>query len=319
MQKAFIFLVTSLFGILLFSEACWAQVDTANKSFTLTPFFQEVTLLENQSEAIFEVEIKNNTTEAAVFKLSVIDFATLDESGGVAFLGLADDLQNKYGLTSWIELEKDGLVVDSNSSQSIKIKIKNRESLSPGGHYAAIMAKLEDEKKWEDRITEVDFTQSMATLIFARKIGGEIYGLELKNREIDKGVFNLPQKIQLRFQNTGNVHLTPRGLIKIIDPLGREILRGAVNDGSSIILPETFRIMPVYLKKMAVAFLPGKYRLDIEYRYDGKNDFTAVQQTIFLVPSIFVLFCLFVVGLPMGYGYFRFKQKRKNSLSEKEN
>jgi hypothetical protein len=310
-KEKFLLLVFLVVGI-LFLRNNFAQAQEKQSNFSITPFFQEITLEKDQNEASFSVEIKNNTDRSAVFKLSVLDFGALDESGGVAFLGSAEDLKNKYSLASWVSLEKDGLVVNPAESQAVRVTIQNKESLSPGGHYAAVLAKLEDEKSWQENSPEVAFNQSLAALIFVRKTGGEIFGLDLKSQEINKGIFNLPQKIQLRFQNTGNVHVTPRGLVKITDPFGREVMQGIINSESSLVLPETFRVFPVPLENITLAFLPGRYNLSVEYRYDGKEDFTSSSSSFFFVPPSFIFSVLVLIVLG-ATSYFYKKRKLQSS------
>jgi hypothetical protein len=212
----------------------------------------------------------------------------LDETGGVAFLGSADNLTNKYALASWISLEKDGLVLNPDEKQSVRVTIQNKESLSPGGHYAAILAKVDNGEKPNNESSEVAFDSSLSSLIFARKMGGEIYGMELKEKIISENIFSLPAEVKLRFQNTGNVHVIPRGLITITDPLGRMIEKGILNDESGRLLPETFRTFRVPLKTLSPVFMPGKYVLSVEYRYENREAFETEQATFFLVPGPFL-------------------------------
>jgi len=292
-----------------FSKECRAEEQNTAKGFSVNPFFQEINLEKDQAEKTFAVEITNNTENLAVLKLSVVDFGALDESGGVAFLGDSKNLTNKYSLASWISLENDGLVINSGEKQSVRVTIQNKESLAPGGHYAAILAKLDSSDNSLDHdASKVALDPSFSSLIFVRKIGGEIYGLSLKDQEISKGILGLPSNIRLRFQNTGNVHVTPHGLVRLSDPLGREVARGIINQESALILPETFRIFPTSLQKTALAFVPGYYKLAIDYRYDGKDSFTTEQHKIFVIPAIDIL--AGVIFMTVLYGGLRFRKRK---------
>lgn len=310
MKKYFLCLAVLALIPAIFSKNCYAENRDDAKGFSISPFFQEINLAEDQKENSFDIEIANNTNVGAVLKLSVVDFGTLDETGGVAFAGDSKNLTSKYSLASWISLEKDALVIGSGEKQSIKVTIQNRDSLSPGGHYAAIIAKqeIEENARREDDHSQVALNSSFSSLIFARKTGGEIYELNLREQDISRRLLGLPDAVKLRFQNTGNVHLSPRGIVRLLDPLGREVERGVINEESSLILPETFRVFPVQMKKTATAFVPGNYKLIANYRYDGKNDFEIRQQKIFIIPMTDIIIIPIIIA---GYIWFRIKIKKQ--------
>lgn len=314
MKKISIFAGIFLISTLLSFTNCLAESQEENKGFSISPFFQDITLEKNQNGASFDVKITNNTQNLAIFKLSLVDFGAMDESGGVAFLAPSDELENKYGLASWVILEKDAIVLEPGETQVARVKIENKESLSPGGHYAAIIAKMDNSQSGSlDESSEISLEPSLASLIFVRKIGGEIYNLILKNSEFQGGIFSLASNIKIRFQNSGNVHLIPRGTVRIIDPLGREVMKGIINNESALILPETFRVFPVPLRKIALAFVPGKYEVLIEYRYDRKDDFVIWSENLDFFPISAMLACLIITGSIAGYGWLKFRKKRRET------
>lgn len=312
MRKILFSFLISFFVLLSFLKNCQAESQVNDNGFSIAPFFQEVALEKDQPYAKFNLEVSNNTAMPVVFKLAVLDFGSLDESGGVAFLGASEkNLTNRYGLASWVVLEKDALALNPKEKQSIQVTIQNKESLSPGGHYAAIVLKIEnDESDVENKSSEVAFNPSFASLIFARKLGGEIYDLRLNNKEVGNNIFSLPSSIDLRFRNSGNVHTVPRGAVSLIDPLGKEVMKGVINQESGLILPETFRIFSIDLKKVALAYFPGRYKLFVRYRFDGKEDFVTEEQTINFVPLPVILFSLIIALLLIIYGWFRIIKKR---------
>jgi len=79
------------------------------------------------------------------------------ETGGVVFSGLSADYQQKYGLANWITLERSIVTVAARSTQNIKFEIRNDETLSPGGHYGAIVVKPDNPaKKWVCELNQID-------------------------------------------------------------------------------------------------------------------------------------------------------------------
>ena len=283
--------------------------------FSISPSFQEINIQKDQASVPFSIEVKNTTGAPVVFRVSVLDFGTLDESGGVAFLGSSDNL--KYSLASWVDLPNDTLVLNPGESQSVKGNIENKESLSPGGHYGAVFFKVEDnEKSASGGESSIAFNPSFASLLFVRKVGGEIYDLSLNSEDFAKSILVLPGQMKLRFRNSGNVHVAPRGTIEISDPLGRQVSKGIINADSSLILPETFRVFPVTLIKITPAVIPGRYTLEINYRYDGESDFSSEKIKFFLFPPIFTAALAVLIALAV-YGFVFVLKKRKNGEKKK--
>jgi hypothetical protein len=314
MNKKLIYLSILAIGALFFSKNALAEADQISKGFSVSPFFQELSVQEKDDKIPFTIEIKNNNELVTVFRISVLDFGALDESGGVAFLGSSDNL--KYGLASWIILENDTVVIAPGETQTVKGSIENRDSLSPGGHYAAVYFKMEENENSVKDNKNVALDTSFASLLFVRKIGGEIYGLNLNNVDFPFSIFKLPASVGLRFQNPGNVHVLPRGTIELTDPFGRKIQRGIINEQSAIILPETFRVFKTEMLKLTTAFVPGEYKLDVFYRFDGKTDFTRKNQSFFFVPPLFIGSVVSLLILIAGViSFIKKKNKKKLNVS----
>src|SRR6266702_3940346 len=111
-KKILVSFMFFVLGVIFSSKIALAENQDLPSGFSMSPFFQEVNLEKDQTQSNFVLEIANNTQALATLKLSVVDFGALDESGGVAFLGSADDLNNKYSLASWVSLEKDSVAIN---------------------------------------------------------------------------------------------------------------------------------------------------------------------------------------------------------------
>ncbi len=286
-----------LLGLTCFIFPSAAFAESTTKGFTISPPFQEVVVSENQVKTSFSVEITNNSSFSQTLRLSIFDFGTLDESGGVAFLGSKpSDWQKKYGLASWVSLEKDSVIIAPMSSEKIHVMIDNKESLSPGGHYAGLMATLVRDAQGEKNI--VGINQVFTSLIFAKKIGGEKYDLLLNRTDLDRFyALTMPDEVKLRFQNRGNVHVVPRGVITVRDYFNRIVAQGTINPESSIITPESFRVYPVMVRAVSPAFVPGRYTVMVQYRYDGKDDFSELQYTTYFFGQLNIVLGLVIVCL----------------------
>ena len=311
MRKKTIIYLSIFLASFIFSKSCFAQEKDAGKGFSLMPFFKEIALDSSQKEVSFDLEIENKTDQVAVFKLSVLDFGSLNESGGVAFLGSNINLEKKYSLVSWVSLEKDALALNPKEKQTIKVSILNKDSLSPGGHYGAILAKIEEDGSESQESSKVAFDPSFASLMFVRKTGGEVYGFGLRERDLNGNIFSVPSSAKLRFQNSGNVHLVPRGTIKILDPFKREIAKGIINSESAFMLPETFRVLNVPIEKISTAFFPGRYEAVFNYRYDGKEEAVSESSFVYIFPPAFILLIALSL-LTVGCVLLKRHKKKKN-------
>ncbi len=304
MWKYYFFLVFFLWNLI---PSGYALAQSGN--IVVSPAFEEVVLNQGEAEKVVTVTLQNDSLESYVAHLEVFDFGSLDESGGVAFLGGEKELEKKYSLASWVRPETDVLILAPGESKEVKVTIENRDSLSPGGHYGALIFRLEKGEGYASEGNSVAVERVFSSLFFVKKVGGEIYQMELKEKDLKTSFFSLPRTAQLRFENTGNVHLIPRGLITVEDPLKRRVAKGTMNSESSILLPESFRTFKTTLQSLRIAFLPGMYTATFEYRYDGKESTEKEVVSFFLLPLPSIIVFISLLGILGLYGGYRFRKR----------
>lgn len=306
MTRFFLFLSIAFFGFItpFFS----VQAVAGQGGLSVTPMFRDIAIGEDEAQKDFTVSVRNDTEVLVTLRLSMLDFGSLDESGGVAFLGAQSDLEKKYALASWMRPEKDAIALLPGETQDVRITIENRESLSPGGHYAAILFKAGDDTGVPDQANRVALNQLFSVLVFAKKVGGEVYRLNLNDYEYVQRFWMLPRTVRLRFQNGGNVHVVPRGLVTVTDPLGRTVHKGIVNEESSLVLPETLRTIVASMKSVALSVVPGRYVLTIASRYDGRENFDMVSETFWYFPPLTMLGI--VLFFALAFAWRRWMKKK---------
>lgn len=259
-----------LAGILL----AWSPAAQAapGRGFTISPAFQEIDIKADQPRAQYSLTLSNQAGADQNFRLSVVDFGSLDEQGGVAFLGQpADELEHRYGLASWMTLEKTAVFVPAGSKIELAVTVDNRASLAAGGHYGAVLATAVTDTGEPAVDPRVGVKQVLSSLVLVTKDGGVEHQLKLVSQVHNGSHWRLPSSIEHRFQNTGNVHLVPRGVTEVKSPTGKVVLRGALNEQSGEILPESFRRYKTPLTKLTAAWMPGRYKVVTTYRYDGTD------------------------------------------------
>ena len=137
---------------------------------TVSPAFQEIVLDQKDIQKDFFVSLSNTSQGTVLLRVAKYDFGTLDESGGVAFLGASNDLEKKYALASWMYPEKDILTLGPGETQKILVTVENSETLGPGGHYGALTFSVEDASPSALGREGVSVNQLFSTLVFVKKI-----------------------------------------------------------------------------------------------------------------------------------------------------
>lgn len=284
-----ILLMAWLVSAMAVGTAGAAEPAPALRGFTVSPAFSGVEVRADQPKATVQMRVSNNTTGDQNFRLSAVDFGALDEQGGVAFLGQpATELEHRYGLASWMTLEKQAVFVPAGGIVTVTVGIDNRPSLAPGGHYGAVLVTAVTETGEPVVDPKVGVRQVVASLILVTKEGGIEENLKLVSQTTNGGVWRLPTLVEHRFQNAGNVHLVPRGVVEIRDGLGRVVARGALNAGSGEILPESFRRYATPVAGIRPAWMPGYYKVVTTYRYDGTEQTKTLATGVWYAGAVIV-------------------------------
>ena len=274
----------------------------AASGFVVSPIYENVSIGEHQPTAHYVVSLTNTTDKDQAFKLSTIDFGSLNESGGVAFLGTSSSsFAKKYGLSKWMKLDDNTVDVAAGKSVSLGVSIVNSDSLTSGGHYGAILATaltVPTDKAAQPRVGVFEVLSSLILLI---KQGNTQITMDLVSQEQNGGWWKMPSVVTDRFKATGNVHVVPRGLVEVKDPLGRLVSRGSMNVNSNIILPGNARKYDTPLMKLAAVRWPGVYSVISTYRVDGSTT-TTTFSTVFWYLGPVGLLCLLVLLLGAAGG-----------------
>ncbi len=266
-------------GVLLLLSIRQAPVLAQKSGYALSvnPAYVEVEL--NHPDDVKEIVLTftNSSDKTVDLNMFPIDFKQQDENGMIGFIGQSAGSYS-YSLSSFLSFESNKISVDPHSKQKFTISVKNRQDLSPGGHYAAVVAKME-----EDSQTGAVLAPSVSSLILLRKVGGERFNLSLSDVNWPTGtvVFGYPESVRLLFQNEGNVHLIPYGTVQIKDLSGRLLYKGIINVSSARVFPESRRYIPVDLKRVSFSAPVSIDVMTVEGR-DSLNKTKFVSRETFL-------------------------------------
>lgn len=314
-----VFLVIFLCAFFITSTAKAADNKTpqVDRLVTITPFLQTVTLPAADPDKTFPVSITNNSKTSRNFTLDVVDFGALDDTGGLVFAGANESkLVSKYGLKSWLALSQNSLTIEAGKTAQVTARIVNDEKLSPGGHYAAVVASVRDDPAQNSGV--VSLNQKLTSLVLATKTGGEKYSLRLDNFAHNSSWRTLATTTTLKFKNDGNVHVVPRGTVELKNAKGKVVAKGVINEASSYVLPESRRDIAVSLKPVGKqTSWPGTYRLVATYRYDGYENYASRSLTVRFIPWFTIILLLFGLGFLAAVYYMYSKSFLSRRIARK--
>lgn len=231
--------------IFVWLSICWltyqpmvVQAQSSEGVIRVVPAFQEITLDETTQVATASIQITNTSTTEQQFGISPVDIQQFDSNGQVILAEKPLTGQN-FALASFIKLTADKITIPKQSSIVVPLIITNTQSLSPGGHYTAIVARLISATGNDQQILP-----AVSSFLLVRKVGGEQFHLSLKESPLlNTFSAKLPRETTLTFSNQGNVHVIPRGTIVIKDYFGREVGKSIINENSLYVFPGTERVV----------------------------------------------------------------------------
>ena len=292
------FIFVGLFGASLIpSLQAKAASQPTPQGITITPAFQQVSIPVGVAQQPISFSVTNNESRPQALSLSTADFNTLNESGGLFFVGTNPTaLQKKYGLAKWISLGQTQLNLAPKQTATIRANILNLPDLTPGGHYGALMVSAQTSNSQASSApNKVALHPIASSLLFVTKLGGDTHKLGLSSVTIRRHIFSMPNNVILRFHNDGNTHLILRGTVTITNSSGKLISKGIINEESAIILPETYRQYFVPLQQLSSATLPGRYKISADFRFDGISEFRSYQQSIFYMPFYWLVIMILLL------------------------
>ncbi len=212
----------------------------------INPAVIEVEISAIEEEKTIDIQVANYNDYAVNLDLAAINFKQGDLDGLVQFLGEKSDSYT-YSLSSFIHLPYPEIELEAHEKRDVEVQILNRQDLSPGGHYAGIVVRQKPQKGAGGKTY---ILPAVSSLILLKKTGGEQYNLSIKEVDWPEHVIELfyPQKIDITFQNEGNIHLVPYGRVEIRDIFGRLIKKGVINTSSAYVFPSSRRRLEIDIK-----------------------------------------------------------------------
>jgi hypothetical protein len=283
------FLLTML--CLMFTPSARAQTQPG---ITVTPSIMHIDLATDPPE--YELSYFNNTKAGINLIFSAQDFTELEDSYKISFLTGQSAANYKYSLSSWISFETKSIELNPGEKKSVRVFIdKNR--IPKGAHYASILAEIDQPEVDKQVAVKV----VLSSLLFVRaSTGKEIEDGKISDFSALRDGIEYPGQYQVRFENNGNVYVTPYGTVQVFDPLGNLVAKGPFNVDSLDSLPESIRDYQTKVVTYQKILLPGVYTARIDLKF-GKTNQTASSSVKFFSQGMFdfgkIGFGLIVIAL----------------------
>ncbi len=224
--------------------------------------------------------INNNPYDITVYPV-VVNFESNGENGYGNFTPiLEEDRNNPDLLANWIKIDRESVAVPREQSAGITFTVNVPQDASPGGHYAAILIGTKPQSRSGG--TDIGVSSFVSSLLLI-KVGGDIIERgDIREFSTDKSFYDKPEAtFNLRFENSGNVHIIPRGDIAIYNMWGKERGRILINKDSDFgnVLPDSIRKFSFIWKGDEDRFEIGRYKAVVTLSFGGEENQT-VSRTI---------------------------------------
>lgn len=259
--------------------------------FILSPGKTEI-WLDPGEKVVKEITVTNRSGKELKFKIEVEDFTgSFDLEKPIVLLG---EKRGPYSLKDYIKPEISEFSLAHGQRITIPIEISIPKDAEPGGKYGAvIVASFPSEDKTKEGIG-VTIVSRLANLFFVRVKGEVKEEGFLKNFLTDKKFYSsFPIKFQLIFENKGNVHLVPYGVIEIFNLLGKKV--GEIEVKPWFAMPNSLRSREVELSKETFLFGWYKAVASINRGYQNLVDQKSVSFFVFPTKKILLFFLILIL------------------------
>ncbi len=189
------------------------------------------------------ITIINTSSTEQTYYLDVIEFSATDTGGEPQFIS-TQDIEPEH--LRWIVFPSDVITVPAASQGEIPLKISIPSSVGSGGYYAALTISPTPEELIASNGAVVEAKIAVLLLI---TVEGETTEraelLDFSSDNSDRWLSSLNLGMSYRIQNQGNVHVLPKGTVKVIDIFGRTILVQDANVTLGRVLPASTRTYKV--------------------------------------------------------------------------
>jgi len=260
--------------------------------FAVSPGKTEISLKPGEKTQS-EIIIINRNDFPADFFLSTEDFVGANE--GTSGVKLLEEIESAYSLKNFIVPEITSFTLKAGEKITLSVDISTPENASPRGYYTALLVSSKKKNEGQDQIESI-VTSRIASLFLVTIKGetrpeGKLEKFKIIGLQKDF-YFETPKGFEIQFKNTGNIHLSPTGEIKLKNIFGHIVKTIKIED--YIILPNSTRSREFSLENK---ILFGKYQAlaSVTNGYDDKSE--EIRLTFWVFPWKICLYATLIILL----------------------
>lgn len=271
--------------------------------------------LDPGQRAIRQLTITSRLGREMKFIVSAEDF-TGSKTGETATVLLGEE-KGPYTLKDYLKPEITEFTLQHGEKMVLPIEIVIPEGAEPGGRYGAVLisaipASAELEAGAGEAAAGIKVRARVASLYLVR-VKGDVrengFLKEIKMAESKKFYEKGPFSFQLAFENQGNVHLVPYGVVEIKNLLGRTVEEIELTPWFA--MPESLRLRTV---KWDRVFALGRYTALAKVNRGYQDIIDEKSVTFWVLPWKIVgpaLLIFVLIVLILGYVFTHFEIRRK--------
>jgi len=175
-----------------------------------------------------ELLISNRSGQKKLFQIKIEDFrGSRAEDQTVQFMG---DQKGPFSLKDYVRPEITEIILNHGQRLRLPVQIDISETADPGGLYGAVLVSAINidgdapELDKEKAAGSMKIVTRLASLFFVRIKGDVLENSFMKDFKTAKRFYESgPVSFALLYENNGNVHESPYGIIEIKNMLGKKI------------------------------------------------------------------------------------------------
>jgi hypothetical protein len=296
------------FGLLFVSVPLQAHAVDPSLSVTITPPLFQLSISPGQTWKS-SIKVVNSNAYDVTYYAYPMDFAAQGESGQGSLSPVVDvptdGSASTYSLAQWVQISRDPIVVPQGKSYDIPFSVSVPMNAEPGGHYAALLVGTQP-PLGKSSGPSMKVSSFVSSLLFV-KVEGSIQELgRIREFRPHVTLYQTPEaRFLLRFENLGNTHLKPQGVITIYNMWGKKRGELVLNKESNFgnVLPKSIRKFEFSWTGDASLFDIGQYKAEVTLNFgDGDKQNVSATSYFWVVPvmpvaATLVSIVLFVLSM----------------------